>query len=140
LRQLLTRVFGSRNERLVRGYARAVRAANQLAGRTLYRWWHAAPGDAPAIASNGAAVLPDFAFGSDAGATDLVLVFCTPQSVRGLMQGKLTIGADASGPFRGGIEQPELHGRALTAREIAARAHRALRVGAATAHHQEVVG
>jgi len=30
LRQLLTRVFGSRNERLVRGYARAVRAANQL--------------------------------------------------------------------------------------------------------------
>ncbi|HEY1066094.1 MAG TPA: lipid-binding SYLF domain-containing protein, partial [Pirellulales bacterium] len=31
-----------------------------------------------------------------AQATDLVLVFCTPQSVRGLMQGKLTIGADAS--------------------------------------------
>ena len=30
MRQLLTRVFGSRNERLVRGYARAVRAANQL--------------------------------------------------------------------------------------------------------------
>jgi preprotein translocase subunit SecA len=30
LRQLLTRVFGSRNERLVRGYARTVRAANQL--------------------------------------------------------------------------------------------------------------
>jgi len=30
LRQLLTRVFGSRNERLVRGYARAVRAANEL--------------------------------------------------------------------------------------------------------------
>src|SRR5262245_36144891 len=46
-------------------YASAVeplRAANQLAGRTLYRWWHAAPGDAPAIASNGAAVLPDFTF------------------------------------------------------------------------------
>ncbi len=30
LRQLLTRVFGSRNERIVRGYGRAVRAANQL--------------------------------------------------------------------------------------------------------------
>jgi len=30
LRQLLTRVFGSRNERLVRGYAREVRASNQL--------------------------------------------------------------------------------------------------------------
>jgi preprotein translocase subunit SecA len=30
LRQLLTRVFGSRNERIVRGYSRYVRAANQL--------------------------------------------------------------------------------------------------------------
>jgi preprotein translocase subunit SecA len=30
LRQLLTQVFGSRNERIIRGYARAVRAANQL--------------------------------------------------------------------------------------------------------------
>jgi preprotein translocase subunit SecA len=30
LRQLLTRVFGSRNERIVRGHTRAVRAANQL--------------------------------------------------------------------------------------------------------------
>ena len=30
MRQLLTRVFGSRNERIVRGYARAVRASNQL--------------------------------------------------------------------------------------------------------------
>jgi preprotein translocase subunit SecA len=30
LRQLLTRVFGSRNERMVRGHGRAVRAANQL--------------------------------------------------------------------------------------------------------------
>ncbi len=30
MRQLLTRVFGSRNERLVRGYGRAVRAAGEL--------------------------------------------------------------------------------------------------------------
>jgi preprotein translocase subunit SecA len=30
LRQLLTRVFGSRNERIVRGYGRQVRAANEL--------------------------------------------------------------------------------------------------------------
>jgi preprotein translocase subunit SecA len=30
LRQLLTRVFGSRNERIVRGFARTVRTANQL--------------------------------------------------------------------------------------------------------------
>jgi transcriptional regulator GlxA family with amidase domain len=49
----------------VRFRNRALRAANQLAGRTLYRWWHAAPGDKPAVASNGIAVLPDFAFGSD---------------------------------------------------------------------------
>lgn len=58
-------------------YAAAIeplRAANQLAGKTLYRWWHAAPGDKPAIASNGAAVLPDFKFGSDARPLDLLLV------------------------------------------------------------------
>lgn len=58
-------------------YAAAVeplRAANQLAGKTLYRWWHAAPGDKPAIASNGAAVLPDFKFGADLGSLDLLLV------------------------------------------------------------------
>ncbi|TLZ06315.1 MAG: hypothetical protein E6K39_11080, partial [Gammaproteobacteria bacterium] len=30
MRQLLTRVFGSRNERLVRSYGRAVRAAREL--------------------------------------------------------------------------------------------------------------
>jgi transcriptional regulator GlxA family with amidase domain len=58
-------------------YAAAVeplRAANQLAGRTLYRWWHAAPGDKPAIASNGAAVLPDFKWGSIADKPELLLV------------------------------------------------------------------
>ena len=58
-------------------YASAIeplRAANQLAGKTLYRWWHAAPQDKPAIASNGAAVLPDFKLGADAGALDLLIV------------------------------------------------------------------
>jgi len=58
-------------------YAAAVeplRAANQLAGKALYRWWNAAPADKPAIASNGAAVLPDFKFGSDPGSLDLMLV------------------------------------------------------------------
>ena len=30
MRQLLTRVFGSRNERIVRGHGRTVRAANQF--------------------------------------------------------------------------------------------------------------
>ncbi len=58
-------------------YAAAVeplRAANQLSGKQLYRWWHAAPGDKPAIASNGAAVLPDFKLGADANPLDLILV------------------------------------------------------------------
>jgi len=52
----------------------------------------------------------------------------------------LTVGADSSGAFRGGIEQPAVHGSALTAREIAALADRALRAGAGVAHHEEVVG
>jgi transcriptional regulator GlxA family with amidase domain len=58
-------------------YASAVeplRAANHLAGRTLYRWWHAAPHDKPALASSGAAFIPDFRFGSDPGDLDLLLV------------------------------------------------------------------
>jgi transcriptional regulator GlxA family with amidase domain len=58
-------------------YAAAVeplRGANQLSGKTLYRWRHAAPGDKPAIASNGAAILPDFDFGADAERLDLLLV------------------------------------------------------------------
>jgi transcriptional regulator GlxA family with amidase domain len=58
-------------------YAAAIeplRAANQLSGQTLYRWWHAAPGDKPAVASNGAAVIPDYKFGSDAQPLDLLLV------------------------------------------------------------------
>lgn len=58
-------------------YASAVeplRAANQLAGRTLYRWWHASPRNTPAVASNGAAVLPDFDLKTDSGPLDLVLV------------------------------------------------------------------
>jgi Concanavalin A-like lectin/glucanases superfamily len=52
----------------------------------------------------------------------------------------LTLRADATGPFRGEIDRPAVHGRALTAREIAALADRALRVPAGIAHHQEVVG
>lgn len=58
-------------------YASAVeplRAANRLTGKTLYRWWNAAPSDKPAIASSGAAVLPDFKFGSDTGPLDLMIV------------------------------------------------------------------
>lgn len=58
-------------------YASAVeplRAANQLSGKTLYQWWNAAPGDKPAVASNGAAVLPDHKFGQDPGSLDLMIV------------------------------------------------------------------
>ncbi len=54
--------------------AEPLRAANQLAGRSLYRWWHATPDDVPAIASNGAAILPDFKFASDVDALDLIFV------------------------------------------------------------------
>jgi transcriptional regulator GlxA family with amidase domain len=52
----------------------SLRAANRLAGKDLYRWWNAAPGDQPAIASSGIAVLPDFPFGADVGRLDLLLV------------------------------------------------------------------
>ena len=58
-------------------YASAVeplRAANQLAGQPLYRWWHASPGDKPAVASNGAAILPNFKFSSDEHHLDLMIV------------------------------------------------------------------
>ena len=57
-------------------YAAAVeplRAANQLSGKDLYRWWHAAPGNGPVAASNGVAIIPDFRPG-DAGAADMVFV------------------------------------------------------------------
>jgi len=36
-----------------------LRAANLLSGKTLYRWWHAAPSGEPVPASNGIAVIPD---------------------------------------------------------------------------------
>jgi transcriptional regulator GlxA family with amidase domain len=51
-----------------------LRAANQLSGKQLYRWWHATVDDQPAIASNGAAVMADFKFGAAVGALDLMLV------------------------------------------------------------------
>src|SRR4029079_18800790 len=51
-----------------------LRAANMLSGRPLYRWWNAAPGDKPAIASNGAAVLPDMKIAAESEPPDLLLV------------------------------------------------------------------
>jgi transcriptional regulator GlxA family with amidase domain len=58
-------------------YAAAIeplRAANLLAGKTLYGWRNASVGDRPAPASNGLTVLPDFKLGSDPGTLDLMLV------------------------------------------------------------------
>ncbi len=87
-----------------------LRAANWLAGRPLYRWWHAAPGDRPAIASSGAAVLPDFALGADVGQLDLLLVCAggnpaefndkrTFAWLRKLARQGVAIGGVSAGPF-----------------------------------------
>src|SRR6185503_477913 len=49
-------------------YAAAVeplRAVNLISGKPLYRWWHAAPGGKPVMASNGLAIIPDIGTGSD---------------------------------------------------------------------------
>ena len=94
-------------------YASAVeplRAANQLAGKTLYRWSHAAPGDGPALASNGAAVLTDLAFGSDAAGVDLMMVCaggnpatCNDKKtfawLRRLARRGMSIGGISGGPY-----------------------------------------
>jgi transcriptional regulator GlxA family with amidase domain len=94
-------------------YAAAIeplRAANQLTGKTLYRWWHVAPADEPAIASNGAAILPDFDLGSEVGALDLLLVCAggnpatfqdrrTFAWLRKLASRGVTIGGISGGPF-----------------------------------------
>ena len=57
-------------------YAAAIeplRAANLLSGKELYRWWHAAPGGKPVMASNGLAIIPDCGTSSDPNA-DTVFV------------------------------------------------------------------
>lgn len=58
-------------------YAAAIeplRAANQLQGRPLYKWWHASPGDAPVSASNGVAILPSVSIAGDALRADRLFV------------------------------------------------------------------
>jgi transcriptional regulator GlxA family with amidase domain len=94
-------------------YAAAVeplRAANQLAGKPLYRWWHAAPGDKPAMASNGAAVIPDFKLGSEVGSLDLMIVCAggnpatfndrrTFAWLRKLARQDVVMGGVSAGPF-----------------------------------------
>jgi transcriptional regulator GlxA family with amidase domain len=94
-------------------YASAVeplRAANRLAGKTLYRWWHAAPGDQPALASSGTAVLPDFKLGSKVDDLDMMLVCAggnpatfndrrTFAWLRKLARQGVAIGGVSAGPF-----------------------------------------
>jgi transcriptional regulator GlxA family with amidase domain len=87
-----------------------LRAANRLAGKQLYRWWHSTPGNQPAIASSGAAVLPDFTFGADAARLDLLLVCAGGNPVafndkrtfswlRKLARQGVIIGGVSGGPF-----------------------------------------
>ena len=57
-------------------YAAAIeplRAANLLSGKELYRWWHAAPGGKPVMASNGVAIITDCGTDKDRTA-DLMFV------------------------------------------------------------------
>jgi transcriptional regulator GlxA family with amidase domain len=108
-------------------YASAVeplRAANQISGRRLYRWWHASPGNQPAIASNGAAVLPDRPLESEPDAVDIVLVCAggnpatfddapTFNWLRRLARRGVTMGGISGGPYllaRAGL----LNGRRCT--------------------------
>lgn len=93
-------------------YAAAVeplRAANQLSGKTLYRWWQTAPGNGPAVASNGAAMLSNHEFGAD-DLPDLLLVCAggNPSAfsdrktfawLRRLSQQGVIIGGISGGPF-----------------------------------------
>ena len=87
-----------------------LRAANQLAGATLYRWWHAAPADKPALASSGAGVTPDFAVGAQVGDLDLLLICAagnpsaftdrkTLSWLRALVRQGVTVGGISAGPF-----------------------------------------
>ena len=94
-------------------YAAAIeplRAANQLSGRSLYRWWQAAPGLDSAEASNGARLLSNHEFGSEADAPDLLLVCAggNPTSfddrrtftwLRKLARRGVVMGGISGGPF-----------------------------------------
>jgi transcriptional regulator GlxA family with amidase domain len=94
-------------------YAAAVeplRAANQLSGKPLYRWWQTAPGNEPAVASNSAAILSNHQFGSNAALPDLLLVCAggnpatfkdraTLSWLRRLAQRGVIIGGISGGPF-----------------------------------------
>jgi len=87
-----------------------LRAANRLAGKPLYHWWHAAPGNEPATASSGVAVIPDFELGAKAENLDLMLVCAggNPATfsdrrtfgwLRKLARQGVVIGGVSAGPF-----------------------------------------
>jgi AraC family carnitine catabolism transcriptional activator len=93
-------------------YAAAVeplRAANLISGRTLYKWWHAAPGGKPVTASNGVAFLPDIGVGAERDVD--VLFVCAGGNpatfndkhvfawLRRLARRGVTIGGISGGPF-----------------------------------------
>lgn len=93
-------------------YAAAVeplRAANLISGRELYRWWHAAPGGKPVMASNGVAIIPDCGTSTERGA-DMVFVCAggnpalfedksTFAWLRRLARKGVTIGGISGGPY-----------------------------------------
>lgn len=93
-------------------YAAAVeplRAANLLSGQTLYRWWHAAKGGKPVMASNGVTILPDGDLGAERQA-DMLLVCAGGNPaifddkavfswLRRLARRGVTIGGISGGPY-----------------------------------------
>jgi len=93
-------------------YAAAIeplRAANLIAGNELYRWWHAAPGGKPVMASNGLAIIPDCGTDRDRAA-DMVFVCAggNPATfedksvfawLRRLARKGVTIGGISGGPY-----------------------------------------
>jgi transcriptional regulator GlxA family with amidase domain len=107
-------------------YAAAVeplRAANLISGKPLYRWWHAAPGGKPVMASNGLAIIPDAGVGTDRD-VDMLFVCAggNPATfndrqvfawLRKLARRGVTIGGISGGPYilaRAGL----LDGRRVT--------------------------
>jgi len=86
-----------------------LRAANLISGRELYRWWHAAPGGKPVMASNGLAIIPDCGTNKEREA-DMVFVCAggnpaifDDRSVfawlRRLARKGVTIGGISGGPY-----------------------------------------
>jgi len=93
-------------------YAAAIeplRAANLLSGNELYRWWHAAPGGKPVMASNGVAIIPDYGTRADRDAHKVFVcaggnpALFDDKSVfawlRRLARKGVTIGGISGGPY-----------------------------------------